>query len=139
MDLSSFFRENAIKTHEIKYVASNRFIDKDNQPIEWILTPITSQTDEDLRRQATNKIKNKFGQYQSELDTNKYIGLLAVACTVYPNLNDAKLQNSYDVMGADALLKRMLLPGEYANYLSKVQEICGFDQNINDMVQQAKN
>ena len=54
-------------------------------------------------------------------------------------LNDAKLQNSYDVMGADSLLKKMLLPGEYANYLSKVQEICGFDQNINDMVQQAKN
>ncbi len=42
-------------------------------------------------------------------------------------------------MGADSLLKKMLLPGEYANYLLKVQEICGFDQKIDNMIKQAKN
>ena len=74
MDLSSFFRENAIKTHEIKYVASNRFVDKDNQPIEWILTPITSQTDEDLRRQATNKIKRPLhSMYSSYLHVVSFL------------------------------------------------------------------
>lgn len=139
MDLSSFFRENAIKTEEVKFVVSKRFLDKKKEPIEWTIKPISSQRDEELRKQATNRVKNKTGQIQTELDTNKYIGLLAVACTVYPNLNDANLQNSYNVMGADELLKNMLLPGEYANYLSKIQEICGFDQNVNDMVQQAKN
>lgn len=138
MDLSSFFRENAIKTKEIKYVASTRFVNKNKEPMEWILKPVSSQTDEDLRRQAT-KYKNISGQTQYDFDANKYIGLLAVACTIYPNLNDANLQNSYNVMGADSLLKKMLLPGEYANYLNKVQEICGFTQNINDMVQQVKN
>ena len=139
MDLSSFFRENAIKTEEVKFVVSKRFLDKKKEPIEWTIKPISSQRDEELMKQATNRAKNKAGQIQTELDTNKYIGLLAVACTVYPNLNDANLQNSYNVMGADELLKNMLLPGEYANYLSKIQEICGFDQNVNDMVQQAKN
>ena len=126
MDLSSFFRENAIKTEEVKYVVSTRFVDK-------------NKTDEDLRKQATITKKNTSGQSQLELDVNKYIGLLAVACTIYPNLNDANLQNSYAVMGADSLLKKMLLPGEYANYLLKVQEICGFDQKIDNMIKQAKN
>ena len=139
MDLSSFFRENAIKTEEVKFVVSKRFLDKKKEPVEWILRPVSSQKDEEIRKQCTNRITTKAGQTQTELDTNKYIGLLAVACTVYPNLNDANLQNSYNVMGADELLKNMLLPGEYANYLSKIQEICGFDQNVNDMVQQAKN
>ena len=139
MDLSSFFRENAIKTEEVKFVVSKRFLDKKKEPVEWILRPVSSQKDEEIRKQCTNRITTKAGQTQTELDTNKYIGLLAVACTVYPNLNDANLQNSYNVMGADELLKNMLLPGEYANYLLKVQEVCGFDQNINDMVQQAKN
>ena len=139
MDLSSFFRENAVKTEEVKYVVSTRFVDKNKKPVEWILKPVSSQLDEDLRRQSTIRTKNATGQYQTDLDVNKYIGLLAVACTVYPNLNDANLQNSYNVMGADSLLKTMLLPGEYANYLLKVQEICGFDKNIDDMVKQAKN
>ena len=120
MDLSSFFRENAVKTEEVKYVVSTRFVDKNKKPVEWILKPVSSQTDEDLRRQSTIRTKNATGQYQTDLDVNKYIGLLAVACTVYPNLNDANLQNSYNVMGADSLLKKMLLPGEYANYLLKV-------------------
>lgn len=139
MDLSSFFRENAVKTEEVKYVVSTRFVDKNKKPVEWILKPVSSQTDEDLRRQSTITKKNISGQSQVELDVNKYIGLLAVACTVYPNLNDENLQNSYTVMGADSLLKKMLLPGEYANYLLKVQEICGFDQKIDDMIKQAKN
>ena len=138
MDLSSFFREN-VKTEEVKYVVSTRFVDKNKKPVEWILKPVSSQTDEDLRKQATITKKNTSGQSQLELDVNKYIGLLAVACTVYPNLNDADLQNSYAVMGADSLLKKMLLPGEYANYLLKVQEICGFDQKIDNMIKQAKN
>lgn len=139
MDLSSFFRENAVKTEEVKYVVSTRFVDKNKKPVEWILKPVSSQLDEDLRRQSTIRTKNATGQYQTDLDVNKYIGLLAVACTVYPNLNDANLQNSYNVMGADSLLKTMLLPGEYANYLLKVQEICGFDQKIDNMIKQAKN
>ena len=139
MDLSSFFRENAIKTEEVKYVVSTRFVDKNKKPVEWILKPVSSQIDEDLRRQSTITKKNISGQSQVELDVNKYIGLLAVACTVYPNLNDENLQNSYAVMGADSLLKKMLLPGEYANYLLKVQEICGFDQKIDNMIKQAKN
>ena len=42
-------------------------------------------------------------------------------------------------MGADALLKAMLTPGEYANYLNKVQEICGFDITLQDEVDEAKN
>ena len=62
-----------------------------------------------------------------------------MACTVFPNLNDAGLQDSYKVMGAEALLKAMLTPGEYADYLNKVQEICGFDITLQDEVDEAKN
>lgn len=68
-----------------------------------------------------------------------YLGKLAVACTVFPNLNDKELQDSYKVMGADALLKTMLTPGEYAEYLTKIQEVCGFDTTMQDEVDEAKN
>ena len=68
-----------------------------------------------------------------------YLGKLAVACTVYPNLNDKGLQDSYHVMGAEDLLKTMLTPGEYTDYVAKVQEVCGFDTTLQDEVDEAKN
>lgn len=137
MNLSGFFRENVIKPENIKYVVSNRFLDENKKPIEWELKPITSKDDEDLRKRAMQKLRPQNGQY--EFDQNKYVSLLAAACTVYPDLNDANLQDSYGVMGAEELLKIMLLPGEYADYLGKIQEICGFNKNMDDLVKEAKN
>ena len=39
----------------------------------------------------------------------------------------------------EALLKTMLTPGEYAEYLTKIQEVCGFDTTMQDEVDEAKN
>ena len=39
----------------------------------------------------------------------------------------------------EALLKTMLTPGEYADYVQKVQEVCGFDTTLQDEVDEAKN
>lgn len=141
MSLSAFLKQNALASESIKYVASNRFVDENKQPIEWEIRAITSQEDEGLRKTATKKVPTpgKRGQFTMETDYNKYVGLLAVACTAFPNLNDVELQNSYGVMGADELLKTMLLPGEYADYLGKVQNVCGFDQSQADLVDEAKN
>ena len=55
-----------------------------------------------------------------ETDFNQYLGKLAAACTVYPNLNDTVLQDSYRVMGADNLLKAMLSAGEFAAFVEKL-------------------
>ena len=140
MDLKSFLKQNVIQSENVKYAASDRFLDDKNKPIEWEIRAITSKEDEELRKTATRKISTgKRGQFSQEIDTNKYIGLLAAACTGVPNLNDASLQDSYGVMSADELLKAMLLPGEYTDYLAKVQEICGFDKSVQDLVDDAKN
>jgi len=79
------------------------------------------------------------GAYMPETDYDQYVGRLAVACTVFPDLNNKELQDSYQVMGAEALLKKMLTPGEYREYLSKVQEVNGFDIALEDLVEEAKN
>ncbi|HBF4730834.1 TPA: phage portal protein, partial [Clostridioides difficile] len=36
-NLSAFLAQNAIKVDNIKYVASNRFLDKEGKPVEWEL------------------------------------------------------------------------------------------------------
>lgn len=140
-NLSAFLVQNVEKTENIKYVVSKRFLDEDQKPIEWEVRCVTSSEDEELRRNCTKRVRvpGKKNQFTNETDYNLYLGKLAAACTVFPNLNNAELQSNYGVMGADSLLKAMLLPGEYANYLAKVQEVNGFDIDFDEMVEEAKN
>ena len=139
--LSAFFAQNALKIENVKYVASKRFLDEKKKPIEWEIKSISSQEDEQLRKECTKRvpIPGKRGQYNQETDTDKYVGQMCVACTVYPNLNDAELQDSYGVKSADALLKKMLLPGEYIEYKAKVMEVNGYDMSMEELVDEAKN
>jgi len=140
-NLSGFLAQNALKSDNIKYVASKRFLDDAGNPMEWEISGITSTEDEALRKDCTKRVSlpGKRNVYTPETDYNLYLGRLAAKCTVFPNLNDAELQNSYGVMSADELLKVMLKPGEYAEYLSKIQGVNGFDVTFEDAVEEAKN
>lgn len=147
MNLTAFLAENAIKPESTFYVVSPRFLseEQDEQgkplPMRWEIKPITSEEDEEIRRESTRRVlvPGKKNLYQSETDVNLYTGKLAAACTAFPNLHDKALQDSYHVKSAEALLKRMLTPGEYANYVMKIQEVCGFDIALQDEVDEAKN
>ena len=139
-DFSVFMAGNAKQDETVKYVASKRFTSK-GKPVEWELKAIGSDLDEAIRKECTKRvpIAGKRGQYNQETDTDKYVGRMCVACTVYPNLNDKELQTSYGVMSADALLKKMLLPGEYTEYKAKVMEVNGYDLSMEELVDEAKN
>lgn len=140
-NLSFFLSQNVLKAEHEKAVVSKRFIGADKKPVEWELRPITSIEDEALRKECTKRVPvpGKRGQYTQETDYNRYLGLLAAHCTVYPNLNDKELQDSYGAMGSDALLKAMLTAGEYAGYLEKIQQVNGFDTSVEEIVEEAKN
>lgn len=140
-DLSAFLAGNAIQDEIVKYPASKRFVDENGKPIEWEIRSIDSEEDEVLRKQYTKQVpipgtKNRFMQ---DFDANGYLGVMAARCTVFPNLNAAELQDSYKVMGADRVLKKMLKPGEYQDYLKKVQEVNGFDVPMDEVIEEAKN
>ena len=147
MSLSAFLAENALSVENVKFVASKRFLSDElddkgkRKPMEWEIKAITGTEDEALRKSCAKRfpVPGKKNQYQKETDYDMYLGKLAVACTVFPNLNDKDLQDSYKVMGSEALLKTMLTPGEYADYLTKVQEVCGFETTLQDEVDEAKN
>lgn len=139
MNLSAFL--NPVKEENCKFVASNRFIGEDGKPEKWEIKTITAEEDEAIRKACTKKVpvNGRKGQFTQETDFNKYLGSLAAACTVYPNLNSTELQNGYGVMGADILLKKMLNAGEYTEYLAKVQELNGYNSSMDELVEEAKN
>jgi hypothetical protein len=138
-NLSVFLAGNTVD-ETTKVVVSNRFKEK-GKPVEWEIKAVDSDTDEMLRKECTKKVPivGKRGQYTQETDTDKYLSKLCTHCVVFPNLNDAELQDSYKVKSADALLKKMLLPGEYMELKASVMEINGFDVSMEDKIDEAKN
>lgn len=140
-NLSAFLAGNAVSEENVKYPASKRFVDGNGEPMMWELQAIETEEDEDIRNKFTKSVlvPGTKNQYMQKFDANGYLAVVAARCTVFPNLNDSELQDSYKVMGADKLLKKMLnKPGEYQDYLKKVQEVNGFIP-LSDMVEEAKN
>ena len=144
-DFAMFMTAGLDADEIVEYVASKRFKDKDGNPQAWKIKAIDSDLDEAIKKECTKRVPvvgtngRRTGQYTQETDTDKYIGKLCVACTVFPNLNDSELQDFYKVKGADALLKKMLKPGEYTEYKAKIMEINGYDMSMEELVDEAKN
>lgn len=127
MDISCFFNK-AINIQKEIFI-SDRFKDKENKQMPFIIKPITESENEVLRITARDAGGN--------LDYDKYLLKLTASCIVSPNLLDSDLQKSYGVLGAEKVLSSMLLAGEYAILLENVQNICGF--NTPSKVEEIKN
>ncbi|MFD0712848.1 phage portal protein [Paenibacillus sp. GCM10027626] len=138
-DLSVFFAGNAAVEVTEDVVISPRFKDKKGNAVPWKIRSMTEDENEQCRKAATKKVKTKNGQYVPETDYNQVVVNTVVTSVVFPNLKDAELQKSYGVVGADELLKKMLLPGEYAALVQKVQDINGYDREMNELVDEVKN
>jgi hypothetical protein len=138
-DLSMFFAQNVAVEVAEDFEVSPRFKEKEGKVVKWKLRSITEDDNQELRKSATKKVKGKNGVYTNDFDSNGYLSKMVVACVVYPDLKNAELQKSYGVIGAEKLLSKMLLPGEFGGLLERVQTMNGFDRDINDLVEEVKN
>lgn len=138
-NLSAFYAQNAILPEPERVSVSDRFKGKDGEPVLWELRTMTEEENEAIRKAATRVGKGKGGSRTTEINGEDYIAKLVVASVTHPNLNDTELQKSYGVMGADRLLRKMLLPGEYATLVQKVQEVNGFDRDTAELIDEVKN
>jgi hypothetical protein len=138
--LSAFMAQNARKVDNRKIVASTRFTDESGSPMEWEITCISAGENQKIRKNSMHNVPvaGKRGQYSQDFDAAAYQAKLAVRCTVFPDLNDEELQQSYGVMGAEALISTMLTPGEFDSYILAITELNGFNAE-GDLVDDAKN
>lgn len=124
----------------VDYVASETYKDEKGNPLKWKLRAIDSDLDESIRRDCTKKVRGARGGISStEIDSDKYVTMVCVNTIVEPNLKDAEAQDAFGVKSAEALLKKLLLPGELLSLKEKVMEVNGFDVGMDDLVEEAKN
>ncbi len=141
-NLKLFLKENKKTKKTTIYPATKSLCDEKGNPLPWIVKAITTDEAEKIREECTIdvQITGKPGAYRQKLLTSKYIAKLMCACVVTPDLYDKELQDSYGVMTPEELIKAMIdNPGEYDEFASFIQNYNGFDETMQDKVDEAKN
>ena len=142
MDLKAFMVPDLGDKKPVKFAVSPDFKGADGKPLEWEIVALTPDQVDEIRRSCTRRvpIPGKRNAFTKEVDVDSMALKMAVAATTFPNLNDAALQDFYKVKTGEELLNKLLYnPGLRDQYTAKVQEVCGYDQEFPELVEQAKN
>lgn len=140
--LSLFMKKNKVKKENTFYQATKSLLDEKGQALKWEVKALTTKEDEDIRDSCMTEIPvpGKKGAYRQKLNTSEYMTKMAVVSTVFPNLYDAELQDSYGVKTPEELVKELIdNPGEFQEYVLFIQNFNGFDTRMDDKVKEAKN
>lgn len=141
-DLVRFLKQNKAKRENVFFAPTKSLTDEKGNPLKWEIRPLTTQENDDIRESCMydEQVKGKPGQVRQKLDSSKYVAKLICASVVEPNLNSKELQDSYGVMKPEDLVREMVdLPGEYAKFSEFIQKLNGFDETLDDLVEEAKN
>lgn len=138
--LSAFMRPNVQQIENAKYAASPRFQGEDGKPLEWEICCISADEYARIRSGCIRQVPvpGKKNQFTQRLDTYAFQSKVCARCTVFPDLNNAELQNSWGVVKPEELVGAMLIGGEFDDYVTEVFRINGF-KTENELVDEAKN
>jgi hypothetical protein len=133
-NLNLFLKSNKKQREKAVYKATASLTDENDIPLDWVIRPITTDENEEIREAS---MYEKDGRYV--LNVSKYTAKLLAASVSEPNLYSAELQDSYGVKTPEGLLKAMLdNPGEYNALAEFVKNLNSFP-TFAESVEQAKN
>lgn len=88
---------------------------------------------EELSKQSERPVGNREARrtqgVTTEQDTPYFMRLVVAEGVVYPNLSDPKLLAHHGVRTADALIRKLLLPGEITKCAEVIMDLSGYHDN----------
>lgn len=135
----AFLKTNKVEKENELIPVSTSFVDEDGKPILWEVRQLTNDEMKSIKKQCIKQVRDRRGNVSVETDSEKMVLMMAATSTVYPDLKNAKLQDSYGVMGEGELLEAMLSVGELLAYQQEINRINGFDVSFEEKVDEAKN
>ena len=138
--LSAFMRPNVAEIKNTCFAPSPRFVGEDGKPVEWEIRCISADEYARIRSGCIRQVPvpGKKNQFTQQLDTYTFQARVAAACTVFPDLTNAELQDSWGVTKPEALVGAMLIGGEFEDYIKEVLRVNGFKDDT-ELVDEAKN
>ncbi len=131
---------SANKIENQKVAVSPRFKAEDGSVLVFEIKALSAAENDELQRRCLVNVPvpGQKGMFTRELDQLKYTAALIAASVVFPALDDAELQDSYNVRTPEDLLRVMLYTGEY-NTLAQAVTAINRGESLEELVKAAKN
>lgn len=139
---SRFMKANKVAKVNERYAPTTSLQDENGKPLEWEFKHITSKENDALRDASTKEVQvtGKPNLFRPKLNSAQYMAKLIVASTVFPDLYDKELQDSYGVMTPEELVYELVDDaGEYQELTLWVQKFQGLTKTFDEKVEEAKN
>lgn len=138
--LSAFMRANVAQVENVRYAASPRIKGEDGKPLEWEICCISADEYAQIRSKCIKQVPvpGKKNQFTQQMDTYEFQAKVCARCTVFPDLNNAALQDDWGVATPHELLGKLLIGGEFDDYVAEVFQANGFKTET-ELVDEAKN
>ncbi|RRJ62401.1 XkdN-like protein [Paenibacillus oralis] len=134
MNLQEFLNANPIDDVTEDVVISPRFKDENGSPLKFTIKAMTEEEFEDIRKRST-----QVGKKKVEFDSRKFNLHVAINNTINPDFKNADSIKKLGVSSPEEYVKRVLLAGELATLVQKITELSGFDVEMSELVEEAKN
>lgn len=139
---TQFMKANKKERKNEKFAPTKSLTDSSGNPLEFEFKQISSKRADELRDSCTTDVPvtGKPNMYRQKVNTYRFTARMICESIVYPDMYDAELQDSYSVKTPEDLLYAMVDdPGEFQELALWVQKFNGFNETLNDKVEEAKN
>lgn len=137
--LKDFLLENAdVITKEVEVAISSRFKDKDGNILKFKIRPMSGDEFGKYQKQCTSITFNN-RKKETNFDSGKFNQMCIINHCVDPNFKDADLLKQLGVQTPEQAVSKVLLAGEIVELGNQISNISGFDTDINEEVEKAKN
>lgn len=138
-ELQAFLNAHPIAGLTDEVAISERFKGSDGKVLKFKIRVLTNQEFENYRRQAMAISTDKKGRRRVDLDSAKFNALVVINHTVDPNFKDAASIQALGCQTPEEYLNKVLLPGEIVDLANAILRLSGFDEDMDELVEEAKN
>lgn len=141
-DLSMFLRKNKKTRPNTFYAATKSITDEKGEPVKWEIRCVPTEEAKRIQTECIHPVPvpGKKGQFLDRVNTVEYLLKITAAAVVFPDLQNAELQDSYGVKTPEDLLMALVdNPSEFTDLQNYVSQQSGFDEDLGEDIEEAKN
>lgn len=137
--LNDFLLENSdVISKEVEVVISPRFKDKDGNILKFKIKPMSGDDFGKYQKQCTSMTFNN-RKKETHFDSGKFNVMCIINHCVDPDFKDAEFLKKLGVQTPEQAVGKVLLAGEIVELGGQITSISGFDVDINEEIEKAKN
>lgn len=132
--LTDFLLNNTVENLTEEIIVSDRF-KVDGEILKFKIKAVNPNEFSDLQKQCTKVGKKGKVNFDSKMFNEQLI----INYTVDPNFKDAEVVKKAGCMTPEQLVNKVLLAGEVATLVEEISALSGFDKDLEELREEAKN